>query len=92
VLGSSGAGIDDLSRGELIALVGRLFGEVQELTRVNAELVEANAALTDGWHGWNGSCLVTAVIRGHRRRGTTIWAGRRRLMSPRRRRPAAQAR
>ena len=39
--------IDDLSRGELIALVGRLFGEVQDLTRVNAELVEANAALTD---------------------------------------------
>ena len=39
--------IDDLSRGELIALVGRLFGEVQDLTRVNAELVAANAALTD---------------------------------------------
>jgi transposase len=39
--------IDDLSRGELIALVGRLFGEVQDLTRVNADLSAANAALTD---------------------------------------------
>jgi len=39
--------IDDLSRDALIVLVGRLFGEVQDLTRVNAELVAANAALTD---------------------------------------------
>lgn len=39
--------IDVLSRGELIVLVGRLFGEVQDLTRVNAELLAANAALTD---------------------------------------------
>jgi hypothetical protein len=39
--------IDDLSRGELIALARRLFVEVQDLTRVNAELVAANAALTD---------------------------------------------
>lgn len=39
--------IDGLPRGELIAFVGRLFDEVQHLTRVNAELVAANAALTD---------------------------------------------
>lgn len=39
--------IDDLLRGELIALTRRLFVEVQDLTRVNAELVTANAALSD---------------------------------------------
>jgi transposase len=39
--------IDDLSRGELVALARRLFVEVQDLTRVNADLVAANAALTD---------------------------------------------
>jgi hypothetical protein len=39
--------IDDLSHGELIALVRRLFVEVQDLTRVNAELVAANTALTE---------------------------------------------
>lgn len=39
--------IDDLSRGELIALARRLFVEVQDLTGVNTELAAANAALTD---------------------------------------------
>ena len=37
--------VDDLSRGELIGLAGRLVVEVQELTRGNADLVAANADL-----------------------------------------------